>query len=71
MPLHLHGLVAEAFAAGARGLSPGFRKGLTSFALRSVPEVWCQYLKSYVATCIPEYIYIYIYIIYTWVGFIA
>lgn len=39
MPLHLHPLVAEAFAVRARDLSPGFRRGLPSFAWRSVPEV--------------------------------
>eukprot|EP00903_Cladosiphon_okamuranus_P011608 g10918.t1 len=39
MPLHLHPLVAAAFASFARDLSTGFRAALPSFAWRSLSEV--------------------------------
>ncbi|CAM9218551.1 unnamed protein product [Ectocarpus sp. 13 AM-2016] len=39
MPLHLHPLVAEAFASSARALTPGFRRVLPSFAWRTLSEV--------------------------------
>ncbi|CBN79012.1 Hypothetical leucine rich repeat and MORN motif protein [Ectocarpus siliculosus] len=39
MPLHLHPLVAEAFASSARALTPGFRSVLPSFAWRTLSEL--------------------------------
>ncbi|CAM9169851.1 unnamed protein product [Ascophyllum nodosum] len=39
MPLHLHPVVAAAFATRARGLSPGFRASLPSLAWRRIPEI--------------------------------
>ncbi|CAM9904008.1 unnamed protein product, partial [Hapterophycus canaliculatus] len=39
IPVHLHPLVAGSFASTARGLSPGFRKALPSFAWRDLSEV--------------------------------
>lgn len=53
MPLHLHPLVASAFASFARDLSPGFRAALPSFAWRSLSEVWPASVSSFSFQYIP------------------